>query len=279
MSIKNMVVQISNNILLKDDFNYIRDIYEACLNKYLQESQNLSNALKSIDNGRKILNSDKEVDTYISLYGAHHYYKLVEAFDALNLERFSNSYIETISYGCGAATDTCSLISYCHSNNISLSINKITLIEPSLIALERGIKYIQKSLSYEVFNQLSVKKVCKLIEQLEDKDLISNPETIKIHIFSNVLDISSINLQSLVSIIYNTQKGSNYFVCINPKNSESITRIDSFYNILSKFFKLSDIDVNDKDILGRSFWMMKYNRYTESSPIYRYHRIFKADAM
>lgn len=277
MLMKNMVNQISKNILVQDNFNYIRDIYEVCLKRYSQYPDNISNALNSINNGRKILNSEKEVDTYISLYGAHHYYKLVEAFDALNLNRFNNTYVETISYGCGAATDTCSLISYCYTNNITLLINNITLIEPSVTAIERGIQYIQKSLSYQIFNKLNIRKIYKLIEHLEPKDIISNPEAIKLHIFSNVLDINSINLSNLASIIYQTQKGSNYFICINPKNSESKSRIDYFYSALSNLFKLTDIDVNDSKIFGKPIWMMKYNRYTDRSPIYRYHRIFRAD--
>lgn len=274
-----MVYQISKVNSVQPDFNYIKDVYEACLNRYLQNPQNLSDALKSIDNGRRILTSEREVDTYISLYGAHHYYKLVEAYDALNLNRFNNTYIETFSYGCGAAADTCSLISYCYKNNFSLLINNITLIEPSSTALERGIKYIQKSLPYQMFARSNIRTIYKLIGKLEYNDIISNPEAIKLHVFSNVLDIDSIDLSSLASIIYQTQKGSNYFICINPKNTESKSRIDYFYNILSNLFKLTDIDINDRSILRKQIWMMKYNRYTDRNPIYRYHRIFKADAI
>ena len=135
-----------------NDFNYIRDVYEVCINKYRQYPFKSS----SDNRGKKILTSEQEVDTYISFYGARHYYKLIEAFNALNLNRFSNTYIETISYGCGAATDTCCLISYCHTKNISLSINKITLIEPSTIALRRGVQYIKQSLPNQVINQLNI---------------------------------------------------------------------------------------------------------------------------
>lgn len=98
-------------------FNYLRDVYEECLKQYLERPQYINTALKLIDNGRKILQSDSEVYTYIAFYGAQHYYKLVEAFDSLNIAQFSDRNIEIISYGCGAATDVCSLISYCRSKN------------------------------------------------------------------------------------------------------------------------------------------------------------------
>ena len=63
-----MVYQISRASSVQPNFNYIKDVYEVCLNKYLQYPQNLFNALNSIDNGRKIITSEREVDTYISLY-------------------------------------------------------------------------------------------------------------------------------------------------------------------------------------------------------------------
>lgn len=275
MSMKNMVCQISNKILVNNDFNYIKDVYEVCINKYRQYPFKLS----SIDRGKKILTSEKEVDTYISLFGAYHYHKLIEAFDALNINRFSNAYIEIISYGCGAATDTCCLISYCHTKNISLSVNKITLIEPSTVALRRGVKYIKQSLPIRVVNQLNIRRIYKLIDWLKDKDLTSSSKAIKIHIFSNILDIDSINLQSLASLINTTQKGSNYFICLGPNYFKSKNRINCFYSKLSNYFKLTDIDVNDRSITGKPIWSMIDNKYTDSIAISRYHRIFKADAI
>ena len=270
-----MVCQISNKILVNNNFNYIKDVYEVCINRYRQYPFKLS----SIDRGKKILTSEKEVDTYISLFGAHHYYKLIEAFDALNLNKFNNTYIETISYGCGAATDTCGLISYCYTKNISLSVNKITLIEPSTIALRRGVKYIKQSLPYRVVSQLNIRSIYKLIGQLEEKDITSNSKAIKLHIFSNILDIDSINLQNIASLINTTQKGSNYFICLGPNYFKSKNKINYFYKILSNYFKLTDIDVNDRSIVGKPIWKIIDNRYTDNIPISRYHRIFKADTI
>jgi hypothetical protein len=112
------------------------------LERYLRNSKNVGDALNSINNGRKILESDEEVDTYIAFYGAQHYYKLMEAFDAIDMSKFCDRELEIFSYGCGAATDICSLISYCRSKQIKLPFKNLTLIEPSRIALQRGIEYI-----------------------------------------------------------------------------------------------------------------------------------------
>ena len=51
-------------------FNYLTDVYEECLKQYLEHPQSINTVLKSINNGRKILQSDSEVYTYIAFYGA-----------------------------------------------------------------------------------------------------------------------------------------------------------------------------------------------------------------
>jgi hypothetical protein len=273
-----MVSQLLRVNPVKPNFDYIKDVYEVCLERYRQNPQSISNALNSINNGRKILISDEEVDTYIAFYGAHHYYKLVEAFDALDMSRFRDQQLEIFSYGCGAATDTCSLISYCRPKQINLPFKKLTLIEPSQFALERGVEYIHQALSPEEFDKIEIRKKYKTLDKLEKNDIDSESENLKLHVFSNILDIEEINLQNLTSLIEKTQKGDNYFICINPNNPESQARINSFYEKLSDLFELSDINTNEQDITGKNIWMMKVNKY-ENRSIPRYHRIFKTHAI
>lgn len=273
-----MVSQLERISLVKPDFNYIKDVYEVCLAKYLADPKTVSDALRLIGNGRKILQSDKEVNTYIAFYGAHHYYKLVEAFDALDMSIFCNQKLEVISYGCGAATDTCSLISYCRSKQINLPFSVLTLIEPSQIALERGIEYIKQALSIEEFNEIKINKVDKVLNNLQNNDFYFESETVRLHIFSNVLDIESINLNNLALLIQNTQKTINYFICINPQNYTSNRRIDEFYEKMVNLFKIQEISKNDLEINGKKIWMMTNNQYINCS-IPRYHRIFKTDVL
>jgi hypothetical protein len=277
-----MVSQLPRVSSIKPSFDYIKDVYEVCLERYRANTSygNWQNAQDTIKKGRKILQSNEEVDTYIAFYGAHHYYKLVEAFDALDISRFCDSQLEIFSYGCGAATDTCSLISYCRSRQINLPFKKLTLIDPSRIALERGVEYINQALSSEEKNNINIKQVNKTINDLKENDICSEYENIKLHILSNVLDIEEINLESLASLIKNTQSGTNYFICVNPKDREgqSKKRIDLFYGKLLNLFKLSDISINDRDVTGKKIWMMKNCQY-ENRSIPRYHRIFKIDAL
>lgn len=260
-------------------FSYIRDVYEVCLERHCKNLNYNSwrNAHEIIQRGRKVLQSEEEVDTYIAFYGAHHYYKLVEAFDALNILSFRDRELEIISYGCGAATDICTLISYCYSKQISLPFKKLVLIEPSQIALDRGINYINYALSDKELNKVNIIKIHKNINQIQKQDIIYNSKSIKIHVFSNILDIQEIDLVKLSHLIKETQNETNYFICVNPNDYLSKIRIDNFYNEISKAFKISNISTNSQKIIGKKFWMMKEGKYVNNYSIHRYHRIFKAE--
>ncbi|MEM8721607.1 MAG: hypothetical protein AAGE84_20315 [Cyanobacteria bacterium P01_G01_bin.39] len=95
------------------------------------------------------MQSEKEVDAYIAFYGAQHYYKLEEAFKALDiLKEFNEQQLNIFSYGCGAATDTCSLISYCKTQQVNLPFKRLTLIEPSKI-LPSHLKITEPNYRYD----------------------------------------------------------------------------------------------------------------------------------
>lgn len=266
------------NLDFHPNFNYIKDIYEICLTKYYSKFQSLSTAIGSINHGRKILQRDAEVDTYIALYGAQHYYKLESAFDSLNISRFEHQKLEIISYGCGAATDTCALISYYRSLGKNLPLTKITLIEPSNIALQRGIDYIKKALSSHELEQIIINEVAKKIGELRKNDLYSEANSIKLHVFSNVLDLPEINLDTLSYLIKQTQQGTNFFICISPKRYGGRERIEYFRHTLSNNFSFRHICTKDY-ALRRKVWSMKQNKYNDNYYIDRYHQIFTIDNM
>jgi hypothetical protein len=82
---------------------------------------------------------EAECIRYIALYGRHHFHKLYAAFDSTKLEELEGKNIQIIDWGCGQALASCILIDYLIEKNISPNILSITLIEPSQIALNRGL--------------------------------------------------------------------------------------------------------------------------------------------
>lgn len=266
-----MVSQLSRVSSVKPSFDYIKDVYEVCLEKYLNDR---SCTFSSIDHGRKILQFEEEVDAYIAFYGAQHFYKLEEAFKELDILRFHNQQLDILSYGCGAATDTCSLISYCRSQEIDLPFKNITLIEPSQVALQRGIKYIRQALSSQEFETINIKPLNKHLDELEDRDICNDFQSPKLHVFSNILDVKEINLSRIANLIVKNRQKSDYFLCISPKKYSGKTRVNEFYNEISSQVACSTIDANDQNFL-RKIYLMTRGSYIDDFSIDRYHRIFK----
>ncbi len=79
---------------------------------------------------------------------------------------------------------------------------------------------------------------------MNTNDVNSKTEAVKIHIFSNILDIEIVDLNRLASLLKNSQTGANYFICISPNFSSAKQRIDKFYHLMSELFQLSNISVN-----------------------------------
>ncbi|MDQ6989587.1 MAG: hypothetical protein Q9M19_06860 [Mariprofundaceae bacterium] len=70
----------------------------------------------------------------------------------------------------------------------------------------------------------------KGIEQLDSNDLETNEQSIKFHVFSNILDVNTFNLSNLFEIINQTQNGQNYFICVSPDYYSGNLRLDEFIN-------------------------------------------------
>lgn len=273
-----MQQQFKTSRLFRPTFNYFEEIYTHCLRKYHNNPKysDYRRALADTSNGRKILQHDEEVDTYIALYGAQHYHKLNSAYDTLDLSRFEGKTLEIFSYGCGPATDTCVLISYSISKQINLNIQCITLIEPSYVSLNQGERYVQSTLTHNQTG-LKIRKINKTLEYLDISDISSQPQNAKLHIFSNILDIEQINLAQLANLLKDSQKGANYFICISPKLYNGKARIDQFCSIMSGLFNISHISVIDEGVRGR-VWRMKEGGFVDNQYIDRYQRIFRGEA-
>ncbi|MBG1263140.1 hypothetical protein [Nostoc commune] len=245
---------------------FFEDIYKSKIEKlpFLRDVD--------IDHGRKVLNTEAECDKYIALYGGHHFHKLYAAFPSTNFLYTEGKSIEIIDWGCGQALATCVLIDYLIEKCISPKIQSITLIEPSSIALERGDSFVCQMLQSAFSNNSLIKRVNKCIDNLNSSDFVSSPSNIKIHLFSNILDVEAFDLNKLYQLIINCFEGFNRIICTSPYSNTKNYRIDTFYNLF-----------NEYPIVKRSFYSGEaiykevfYNktRRFEISKIQRYERQF-----
>lgn len=171
------------------------------------------------------LREGNELYVYLLRYGKMHKAKLESCFNEFPFAEI-NQPIEVIDWGCGQGLASLVLCDFLKSNEIEIPVSKITLIEPSPLSIKRAALHLQTYPSLQ-----TAKTVCKSFDGLELQDLRTDANTIKIHLFSNVLDIddSYYSQSNLIELIKQSQKGVNYFICCSPFITDFKTnRIDNF---------------------------------------------------
>lgn len=178
-----------------------------------------------IDHGVGLLETEDALNCYLAAYGQAH---IAKVFKALSL-RVNSDYsepFEVFDWGCGQGLATLCLIEHLKEIHKLHNLKKITLIEPSKAALDRAVFNIKHSnieTQIEIINEglpASINLPFSCIEEIT----ISKP--VAIHLFSNILDIRTIDLRKLAEVI--TGKGDKHIaLCIGPANLEE-DRINSF---------------------------------------------------
>lgn len=209
------------------DFNSIRRISINRLN-VLTETER-KNVHSDLLRGVKPLENENELFAYMVFFGPMHYAKLTTSFTFLPPDIFSNE-LNIIDWGCGQGMATMTLLELINSNDYSAKINGISLIEPSELALKRASLHVSK------FNDsVSIQTINKYLDSLSPSDFKNKKSTIKIHLFSNILDIDLFSLSALIKLIDATFLGENYFVCVSPFVDDlKASRLDNFMKSFSK---------------------------------------------
>lgn len=181
----------------------------------------------SLGRGVAILEDEQQLYAYLRSYGNMHFAKCNYAYEYLWSafpDIFNNS-IEIIDWGCGQALASMTYLDFLRKHNISQKIEKITLNEPSLLALKRGALHIRF-----YAENIDISTINKDLNGLKPIDFTNN-NCVKLHLFSNILDIDNYSTKYLADLIKEKFKGINYFVIVSPKITDLKTnRIDSFIN-------------------------------------------------
>jgi hypothetical protein len=207
------IEQIQNNI----SFNSIRRLSVNFVKKLPQE---VSSQLHSeLNSGVEILQTEAHLHQYIHSYGNMHQAKLNHCFEAIKhlLTELNARNIQIIDYGCGQGVGSIVFIDFIKENHIkNFTISKIRLIEPSEKALKRASLNVKHCLGSIAQNK-NVLAINKSIDEIDLQDLSTDSSSIKFHIFSNILDVENFSINSLAQKIDNSQRGTNYFICVSPK--------------------------------------------------------------
>jgi len=215
---------VYSNFLINsaNDFNSIRQL-SVNLYKQIPDSQKYFDALQR---GVKILTDYEELLAYITGYSEMHKAKLLKAFDCLKQTDFYSKDIEIFDWACGQGLASMVYLDYTKSKKHT----KISLLEPSEIALKRGSLHVKK-----INPNVLTTTINKDLDNVQQSDLITSNDTPKLHLFSNIIDVDLFSLSKLLDLLQTSFKGENYFVCVSPYITDLKTaRIDSFVSYFKK---------------------------------------------
>ena len=218
----------------------VNKIVEQCYSRLPNEWK--SRPWSLTDHGKKVLQTETELDGYFAAYGEMHIVKCkvaLQNFPCRNANDEIRSHnFEVFDWGCGQGIATLTLLEFLRERNLLGRLNAITLIEPSNTALERAKKWVAQNAGPGVKVKAVEKPIPADIEgHMDEVDCTS---AVSINLFSNILDIRSISLQWLAHKTASLAN-VNYMICIGPKFSKN-TRIQDFCGYFNPSSYFSCID-------------------------------------
>ena len=230
-------------------FNSIRDIAIS----QLQEIQNSDEVFRSLGRGVAILEQEEQLFSYMKSYGLMHKAKLLAAFSHFPFNEIKDNNIDIYDWSCGQGLASIVLLEYLMDNNIVLKTNRVTLIEPSEIALKRASLHVK-----HFDSEVRIRTILKDMDSLEIADVSGIDGSVKLHLFSNILDVEAYSMKHLIEIIKQGVRGNNYMVCVSPYISDIKTaRYDSFVN---GFGTMSQFDMIFQDVASRGEWTNNWTK-------------------
>ena len=216
-----------------------------------------------LNHGTAVLTTEEQCNAYIAAYGNMHQGKINEVLDEIKINDFANTDLQIIDWGCGQGLATICLFDFFNKHNLSLDlVKKVVLIEPSEVARDRAKTHVNAYLRDE--DKIVV--IGKYIDDVKVDDIVSD-EPVTLHLFSNILDIPSIDLLRLANSIKTSLKGLHYFFCWGPLNQGN-NRIDSFWS----YFNEADsvfFNTHNKQEYNAEGKLIKTYSYTAKNRVFK----------
>ena len=189
------------------------------------------------------LSCEPEMNMYIHAFGRMHEAKLHHAFKRLPNEFLHYPTINIIDYGCGQALGTICYADFLGGNKLCQSVRRITLIEPSEMALKRAALHV----SY-FFPNAEIVTIPKCFDDLKVTDINVETTLPTLHIFSNVIDLANdyFNLEKFAKLANSCILDQDQIICVEP----CFEHIDKD-NRMQRFVNLLDIEVCYQNIFPK----------------------------
>ena len=233
----------------------IGEVIKICQNLVPLRYRRAPWAHPEVNHGVSILRTDEGLNCYLAGYGEAHAAKAFKAVKSLPDSTYAEPF-EVFDWGCGQGVATLCLIEHLKEIGLLHNLKRVTLIEPSGIALSRAKFNIEqaapgvKIACQEKGLPANVELPFDCMEKLDVKQ--SNA----LHLFSNILDIKTIDLRKLAKLI--SSEGHRHVVaCIGPANLQE-DRINSFCGNFSDKAATFDMPFRNTEFFHRK----SYGGYT-----------------
>lgn len=216
-----------------------------------------------LNHGTAVLTTEEQCNAYIAAYGNMHQGKINEVLDEIKINDFANTDLQIIDWGCGQGLATICLFDFFNKHNLSLDlVKKVVLIEPSEVARDRAKTHVNAYLRDE--DKIVV--IGKYIDDVKVDDIVSD-EPVTLHLFSNILDIPSIDLLRLANCIKTNLKDLHYFFCWGPLNQGN-NRIDSFWSYFNEADSIF-FNTHNKQEYNAEGKLIKTYSYTAKNRVFK----------
>ncbi len=226
----------------------VRNLRSLTLNKIISLSESLlpqekkSAPWRYVNHGVDLAYDEDWLLAYMAAYGEMHEIKCKAAMQNLPFDEMMSN-MEIVDWGCGQGLATLTFLEMLAERQKSHLVRKITLIEPSAAALKRA----QLNVSCCVSDSVRIDVVEKFLPSIK-KDVCREVLSMEcqmpcvVHLFSNILDIPTIDVKALSEIVSNCPH-HNIVVCTGPRNQNSY-RIKLFSGFFHEKVVFSEIDSN-----------------------------------
>jgi hypothetical protein len=226
-----------------------KEIQKLCAHLYSIVASN--EIFWSLQRGVKVLTEQNQLLGYLYSFGHMHHAKMISAINPIDHNDLKGE-LEIYDWGCGQGLASICLLEHLNEQDINYSVNKFTLIEPSVIAIKRASLHLRKFTS-----EIQIVTINKDLDSLEYDDFESSENRTKIHLFSNILDIDLFCMTDLINLIKYNFKGKNIFICVSPfVDTFKTERINGFiksFNNNSDFKLISNISERKGDWAGTNW--------------------------
>lgn len=215
----------------------MENIIHICKSLLPPEWKRTSYRHPELHNGLSLLTTEDGMNAYIAAYGEIHMKKCRAALQNFPFDNMLGA-IEIVDWGCGQGIGSMCAIEALDQHEKLMWLRKVTLVEPSPNTLQRAYDNVTNATNGGV---TIIPVNCFLPDEGVQDEIegVSYSMPNVIHVFSNILDITNIDLKKLAKMV-SVPGRKHYILCVGPVNAHSY-RIEQFCSIFGEQDYFSNI--------------------------------------